>query len=195
MDVYGAIGAAEPVAVVSGIQQLSPSTADDVLTLLNKRILVPDSVPAVAKGVFNFVAVTMERLAELGYKTSGDAERERLHQRCPGQLRAREPQRHLNIKLGGASHHRRRGRAVMAGPGSRWRCSPPSPRRDGRWRKPARRRSSPSSAGREPASAARGRARQRGGPGRVGSGQASGRGVTPLTAPTGDRRARTPEVV
>jgi hypothetical protein len=70
MDVYGSLGAAEPVAVISGIQQLSPSKADDVLTLLGKRVLVADPVQAPAKGVFNFLAVTMERLAELGIKTS-----------------------------------------------------------------------------------------------------------------------------
>ena len=76
MDVYGSIsdgqlGATEvQVAVVSGVQQLSPGTADDVLTLLNKRVLIPDSVVATAKGVFNFIAVTMAQLAELGYQTS-----------------------------------------------------------------------------------------------------------------------------
>lgn len=70
MDMYGSLGANElPVAVVSGIQQLSPGVADDVLTLLNKRVLIPGA-PSPAKGVWNFVAVTMERLAQLGYQTS-----------------------------------------------------------------------------------------------------------------------------
>ncbi|GMV18598.1 MAG: hypothetical protein AMXMBFR56_68220 [Polyangiaceae bacterium] len=75
LDVYGSIsgqlGATEvEVAVVSGIQQLSPGLADDVLTLLNKRVMVPDSSIPVAKGVWNFIAVTMAQLAQLGYKTS-----------------------------------------------------------------------------------------------------------------------------
>jgi hypothetical protein len=123
MDVYGAIGAAEPVAVVSGIQQLSPSTADDVLTLLNKRILVPDSVQAVAKGVFNFVAVTMERLAELGYKTSEATQNAGAYVAAlpPGNYVLANLNDTLNIKLGGDFHITVAGAdavPVMAGPGS-----------------------------------------------------------------------------
>lgn len=70
LDVYGSLGAVTAVATVSGIQQLDPSLADDVLTLLNTRVAVPDPVPALGKGVFNFVAVTMIRLKELGLQTS-----------------------------------------------------------------------------------------------------------------------------
>lgn len=75
MDVYGSIsgqlGATEvEVAVVSGIQQLSPGLADDVLTLLNKRVMVTDPNLPTAKGVWNFIAVTMAQLAALGLQTS-----------------------------------------------------------------------------------------------------------------------------
>lgn len=73
MDLYGSlsgrVGAVEDVTVVSGIQQLSPGLADDVLTLLNKRVLAPDT-PSPAKGVFNFLAVTMTQLAAMGLQTS-----------------------------------------------------------------------------------------------------------------------------
>lgn len=73
MDVYGSLGslgAVSGIAVVSGIQQLDQKTRDDVLTLLGKRVLVTDPNMPAAQGVFNFVAVTMERLAQLGLQTS-----------------------------------------------------------------------------------------------------------------------------
>lgn len=75
LDVYGSIsgqlGATEvEVAVVSGIQQLSPGLADDVLTLLNKRVMVMDPNLPAGKGAWNFIAVTMAQLASLGLQTS-----------------------------------------------------------------------------------------------------------------------------
>lgn len=73
MDVYGSLGSlgtVSGIAVVSGIQQLDQKTRDDVLTLLGKRVLVTDPNMPAAQGVFNFVAVTMERLAQLGLQTS-----------------------------------------------------------------------------------------------------------------------------
>lgn len=70
LNVYGSLGANElPVAVVSGIQQLSPGTADDVLTFLNTRVTIPDPVQA-PKGIHSFLAVTMVRFNALGYKTT-----------------------------------------------------------------------------------------------------------------------------
>lgn len=72
--VYGRnnLGAAQPAygTIVTGIQVLNPSVADDVLTLFASRYVVPSSSPAPAEGVFNFMAVTAERLAALGYSTS-----------------------------------------------------------------------------------------------------------------------------
>jgi hypothetical protein len=75
MDVYGSLGAASYGTIGSGIQPLDPTTADDVLTFLGKRVLVPDSapfvpVPATGKNAWNYLAVTMERLAELSLQTS-----------------------------------------------------------------------------------------------------------------------------
>jgi hypothetical protein len=68
MDVYGSLGAIQTGA--GGIQQLDPTTADAVLTFLNKRFVVTDPTPALGKGVFNFWAVTATRLAELGLPTA-----------------------------------------------------------------------------------------------------------------------------
>lgn len=71
MDVYGSLGAMQPsYGSISGIQQLDPSIADDVLTEFGKRLLVPDATPALGKDTFNFLAVTMEQAAQLGYQTS-----------------------------------------------------------------------------------------------------------------------------
>lgn len=69
---HGHLGAAQPAygSIVTGIQVLDPSVADDVLTLFASRYPVPSSSPAPAEGVFNFMAVTAERLAALGYSTS-----------------------------------------------------------------------------------------------------------------------------
>lgn len=63
---------AEPAygSIVTGVQVLNPSVADDVLTLFASRYPVPSSSPAPAEGVFNLMAVTAERLAALGYSTS-----------------------------------------------------------------------------------------------------------------------------
>lgn len=70
------LGATDPAfgEIVSGIQQLSPSVADDVLTLLSNRVPVlaasAGQPAAAAEGFTNFVAVTMEQLAALGIPTS-----------------------------------------------------------------------------------------------------------------------------
>lgn len=69
----GHLGAPQQPAygsIVSGVQVLDPTTADDVLTLFANRYPVPSPNPAPAEGVFNFLAVTAERLAALGYSTS-----------------------------------------------------------------------------------------------------------------------------
>lgn len=62
------LGAGSPAygTIVAGIQQLNPSVMDDMMTLLSKRVLVQDPQGSPANGVFNFLAVTLTRLAEMG---------------------------------------------------------------------------------------------------------------------------------